>query len=327
MRRTTRRAWPAVGALVALAACAHAQVSDKALNVLRESILAQGTVNFSGLKTVVIFRDGEKVRGYQEQVYEKAPGKRRWAVIAPDDQKGRLCIRNGQVQWEYSPKHAKVVRRELPTAADLCAERLTGLDRLRTRTRIQYLGTESIAGRSAHVILVSTKQGVPVKKTWIDTEHYVPLKTHQFDCNGLMKSSAYYEAINYQPQYADGMFDFTPPADCKVQNAPAPSKRMALLDAEKVVGFRALIPGYLPPGYRLQTNQVAVTRQGGRVILLLPFSNGVDTFTIFQWPHGAPVLPSRGGRSLNWNLGHFSFILVGALPQGEMKQVRDSVQF
>ncbi|GAG11507.1 unnamed protein product, partial [marine sediment metagenome] len=185
--------------LVALATCAHAQVSDKALNVLRQSILAQGTVSFSGLKTVVIFQGGEKVRGYQEQVYEKAPGKRRWAVIAPEDQRGSLCIRNGQVQWEYSPKHARVVRRELPTPADLRAERLTGLDRLRTRTRIQYLGTETIANRPTHVILVSTRQGVPVKKTWIDTEHYVPLKTQQFDCKGLIKSSAYYEAINYQP--------------------------------------------------------------------------------------------------------------------------------
>ncbi len=327
MRGTARSASLALGILVALATCAHAQVSDKALNVLRQSILAQGTVSFSGLKTVVIFRGGEKVRGYQEQVYEKAPGKRRWAVIAPEDQRGRLCIRNGQVQWEYSPKHASVVRRELPTAEDLCAQRLTDLDRLRTRTRIQYLGTETIANRPAHIILVSTRQGVPVKKTWIDTEHYVPLKTQQFDCKGLIKSSAYYEAINYQPQYADGMFDFTPPAGCTVQNAPPPPRRMKLPAAEKVVGFRALIPRYLPPGYRLQTSQVAVTRQGGQVILWLPFSNGVDTFSIFQRPLGAPPPAGRAGRSLSWHVGDFSFTLVGGLPQDEMKQVRDSVKF
>ena len=291
MRRTTRRASLALGTLVALATCAHAQVSDKALDVLRQSILAQGTVSFSGLKTVVIFQVGEKVRGYQEQVYEKAPGKRRWAVIAPEDQRGRLCIRSGQVQWEYSPKHARVVRRELPTAEDLCAQRLTDLDRLRTRMRIQHLGTETIANRPAHIILVSTRQGVPVKKTWIDTEHYVPLKTQQFDCKGFIKSSAYYEAINYQPQYADGMFDFTPPAGCTVQNAPPPPRRMK------------------------------------QVILWLPFSNGVDTFSIFQRPLGAPPPAGRAGRSLSWHVGDFSFTLVGGLPQDEMKQVRDSVKF
>lgn len=324
------RTLPAALALVIAGAWnvrAQAQVSETALAVLKQSILASGTVNFSGLKSIVEFQNGVKVRGYQEQVYEKAPGKRRWAVIAPEDQKGQLCIRNGQVQWEYFPDQGRAVRRELPPLEELRAFRLSGLESLCKRMRIQYLGTESIAGRPAHVVFVAASQGMPVKKTWIDTSYHLPLKTQIFDCQGRIARSVYYTAINYQPQYVDGMFDFTPPGGCVVQNAPPPPKRVTLRVAEKSVGFRAAIPRYLPPGYQLQADRVPLPPQGKQVVLWLPFSNGVDTFSIFQRPVGAPAPPGTSGNSLEWRLGDFSFLLVGPLPPDEMKQIRDSVKF
>jgi len=309
--------------LVGVSACA--QVNEQALAILKKTIEVRGTVNFSGLKTIVLFENGVKVRGFEERVHEKSPGKQRVAVMAPKGETGRLSVTNAQVQWQYFPDKNKVVRRELPTLEQLRADRLADLDDLAKRMKIQYLGTETIAGRAAHVILVATQEEVPVKKKWIDTEHYLRLKTQRFDFKGRIKSSAYYTAINYQPQYADGMFSFDPRAGCEVCNAPLP-RRMHLRAAERVCGFRAAMPRYVPPGYRLQRKQVAVTPQEGQTVLWLPFSNGVDTFSIFQRPLGMPSPPSSRWGSLQWNRGKFSFVLVGPLPINEMKRVRDSVQ-
>jgi len=310
-----------------LSVCAEAQVNEQAFNILRKSITALGTVNFSGLRTLVFFENGVKVRGFQEQIYQKSPGKQRVAVVAPEGEKGRLCITNGQVQWQYFPKDSKAVRRELSTAAESRARRLAGLDRLRERMKIEYLGTETIAGRSAHVILVSAPLDVPIKKTWIDSQHYIPLKAQLFDSRGNVKSSAFYTAINFRPQYTAGIFDFEPPPGCNVRTASQLPRRMSQRAAEKAAGFRAALPGYLPPGYSLLKNQVAVLRQGGQVILWLPFSNGADTFSIFQRVLGSPGPPRTKGRSLTWNLRNHCFVLVGSISLDEMKRVRDSVSF
>jgi len=314
-------------ALMALSVHAEAQVNEEAFTVLRKKIMANGMVSFSGLRTVVLFENGVKVRGFQEQIYQKSPGKQRIAVVAPEGERGRLCVTNGQVQWQYFPKDSKAVRRELSTAAESRASRLAGLDRLRERMKIEYLGTETIAGRSAHVILVSAPLDIPIKKTWVDSQHYIPLKTQLFDSSGNVKSSAFYTAINFRPQYTAGMFDFELPPGCSVRTASQLPKRMSQRAAEKAAGFRAALPRYLPPGYSLLKDQVAVLEQGGKVILWVPFSNGADTFSIFQRLLGSPAPPPTKGRSLTWNLGNHSFVLVGSISVDQMKRVRDSLSF
>ncbi len=314
-------------ALMALSVYAEAQVNEQAFTILRKSIMALGAVNFSGLRTVVFFENGVKVEGFQEEVYQKGPSKQRVTVVAPQDKKGRLCVTSGQVQWQYFPEENRAVRRELSTPAETRSRRLAGLDDLRKRMKMEYLGTETIAGRLTHVVLVSTPEGIPIKKTWIDRQYYVPLKTQLFDSRGNVKSSAFYTAINFRPQYKAGMFDFEPPSECSVRTTYQLPKRMAQRDAEKAAGFRAALPRYLPPGYRFLKNQVAVLHQGGKVILWLPFSNGADTFSIFQGTHGAAAPPPTEGRSLTWKLGNHSFVLVGSICAAEMKRVRDSVRF
>jgi len=102
---------------------------------------------------------------------------------------------------------------------------------------------------------------------------------------------------------------------------------MTLREAEAAAGFRAARPTYLPPGYRFLDNQVAVMHQGRRVILWLPFSNAVDTFSLFQRRVGAPAPPSPSGRSLTWTLTGFRFVLVGNLSPEQLRQIRDSVSF
>ncbi len=313
-------------ASLAAAGLALAQVSPQALDVLRRNIVAEGAVNLSGIRSVVVFENGTKVQGYQQQVYEKAPGKLHMSVIAPEDLKGRLCVSNGLVQWQYLPGKCRATRHDLPPAAPARAQRLAGLEDLSQRMRIDYLGTETIAGRSAHVVCVLTRGGSPLKKSWIDAEHYVALKMQRFDTEGRVKLSMYYTAINFQPQFTAGMFDFTPPAGCSVRAASDLPERVPLAEAEGRAGFAAVLPGYRPAGYSFQDQNVAVIPLKGKKALWLIFSNGADTFSLFQRSRGVQLPPREYGRSMDWSAGAYSFAIVGQLSCNEMRKVRDSIR-
>lgn len=305
---------------------AVAQTNPQALDILKRTIMAEGSVNFSGVRSVVVFESGVKIHGYQQQVYEKAPGKLRMTVIAPEAQRGRLCVSDGRIFWEYLPGKYRVTRREVPPLEHARARRLADLERLTARMRVEYLGTETIAGRTTHVVKVIAGSGSPLKKIWADAAHYVPLKMQRFDPEGRVKLSMYYTSINFQPQYTAGMFDFKPPADCVVRAGGNLPERITLGEAEARAGFKAALPRYLPAGYNFQNNRVAVIPLKGQKVLWMTFSNGADTFSIFQRRHGVALAPRQSGRSMDWAAGKFSFTLVGQLGCEEMRKVRESVK-
>jgi len=324
MLRSVRAVPIAILALLAGGA-GVAEVSGQALEILQRSIMAEGSVNFSGMRTVVVFEDGTKVQGYQQTVYEKAPGKLRMVVVAPEDQRGRLVVSNGEVQWQYLPDKERAVRRRLPSLEETRARRLADLQKLARDMSIQYLGVEEIAGRQAHVVCVCSDGGAPLKKHWIDTEQLVTLKTHRFDTQGRVKLSMYYTAINFQPSYADGMFDFTPPEGCSVREASDLPERLPLEEAEARAEFDAVLPSYLPRGYGFQSDRVSVIPMRGKMVLWLTFSNGADTFSIFQRRRGLQLRPREQGRFMDWTAGQYAFTLVGQLSCAEMLKIRESI--
>ena len=312
------------GVATVVTSFALAQMDDP-LEILRQSILARGTVDFSGMRTVVIFEAGEKVRGVEQQVQCQAPHRTRITVIAPESEAGAMCLIVDQVQWEYDPDTHRVVHTQLPPPEHIVRQRLRDLERIGDTMRLQYCGTETIAGRTAHVIKVYTQQGVPVKKSWVDAENWVALKTQRFDPQARVKSSAYFTRINYAPSFPPGTFDFEPPAGATVIDAARAPERMPLAQAEQRAGFRAVLPEYLPPGYRFQSDRVAVIQVGGQASLWLPFSNGADVFSLFQRPGAGPTDALRRGRSITWQAGDYRFTLLGPLTAGEMQRVKASI--
>ena len=218
-----------------------------------------------------------------------------------------------------------MVRRELSSLEDIRKRRLADLERLTRHLTVRYLGVETIAGRPAHLVCVYTTSGAPVKKQWVDTEHYVTLKTQRFDTQGRVKLSMYYTAINYNPSYTPGMFDFTPPEGCTVREASDLPERIPLHEAEARAGFQAVLPTYLPEGYRFQSGSVAVIPMRGKKVLWLAFSNGADTFSIFQRQRGVQLQPRQQGRFMEWSAGPYAFTLVGQLSCHEMQKVRNSI--
>ncbi|MBD3291664.1 MAG: outer membrane lipoprotein-sorting protein [Armatimonadia bacterium] len=310
--------------VAAVAVTVHAD--PQPLEILRQSILSRTTVDFSGIRTVVVFRDGEKVHGVQQRIDCDAPDRLRILVMGPENQAGKLCLTSGKQHWEYNPATDRVIHAELPSTEQLVQTRLAELARIADDMKMHYVGEEAIAGRQAHVVKVYSQGGVPVKKTWVDTQQYVELKTQRFDSHGQIKSSAYYTRIDFSPTFTDDIFDFEAPQGAKIVEAQRPSERMSLQQAEKKAGFSAVLPNYLPPGYRFCSDRTAVIEVKGKATIWLSFSNGADSFSLFERPAEGTLEPVEHERSITWQHGNYRFTLMGALAHDELLRVKNSIR-
>jgi len=75
----------------------------------------------------------------------------------------------------------------------------------------------------------------------------------------------------------------------------------------------------------LERDSVAVTRHQGHFMLWLPFSNGLDTFSMFQGPRRLQPPPKVAGASQWWLADKYCFALVGPLPPEEIQKIRASM--
>lgn len=296
------------------------------LEILRQSILARSSVDFSGIRTVVIFEDGEKVHGVQQKIDCQAPDSLRIVVIEPRSEQGKLCLTTGREQWDYNPASGRAVHTKLPPPEQVVQTRLAELEQLVDRMNMQYVGVDSIAGRPAHVVKVYTIRGLPVKKSWVDRQYYVELKTQRFDSHGRVKSSAYYTRIDYSPSFAPDLFEFQPPADATVIEAGRSTRRMPLEQAEKQAGFEAVLPTHLPSGYHFHRDRTGLIEVNGQPTIWLSFSNGADTFSLFQRRASGEMEPIRHDRSVTWHDGNYRFTLMGSLASDEAARVKASIQ-
>ena len=300
-------------------------VCDQALDILKKSIKADGDVRYSGTVEIRIYQNGKPLPTRVQRITRESRNRERIEVLAPDNEEGRLIVGDGSVEWLYRPRQRLVQRRQVFALRDIQKHKLEALDLVRHTLHATYLNTASVAGRRCHVVAVKPPNGQRTrKKIWIDAEHYVELKWERYDQEGVVERTWTMTSINFRPNIQADTFRFEPPPGCKTQDIPA-VPRMSLREAEKSIGFKAIIPGYLPPGFALDKNRVRVVRRQRHSALWMEFINGVDSFSIFQSEHIGPhaQVPER---AMYWEAQGFSFILVGPISQREKENIRDSTR-
>ncbi len=297
---------------------------DWAWKVVQRSVQAEGTVAYEGMRDIVIFRDGKKVAGYQQKV-QQAPGNReRITVLYPPQQQGRVEVCDGHQRWEYYPTTQRLIISRVPPVPALHQRQLAALRATQQHLQAEYQGEEKVAGRTAYKIWITGSDGRPLRRLWIDKHTFVKLKIHRFDPRGQLIYSAYFTKIDYHPNFSADLFTFRPPPKARTQHVPPPLNRVRLEIAEKQAGFRAIVPGYVPSGYRLERDAVAVSRHDGHFMLWLPFSNGLDTFSLFQAPRRLrPPQPCQAGHV--WTQGKYCFALIGPLSEEEIVKIKASM--
>jgi len=286
-------------------------------NTLVERLVeAGGHTEFSGVQETIIYKP--QYQTSRQKVFQKA-GRRRVLYTSPKALRGKVVGSDG-------------ARALLPGGVmDLPDIGLGGdIERLLK----QGLGTERVAGRTAFVVEVrpQSRAGGSLR-IWIDAHKWVPLRWENRDASGALVSKTAYTSIQFNTPIPDSQVI---PRSFGSRSAPISPLPLAIEDAERMVGFRVRVPGYLPRGYRRQAVTVSTFGQGGRCAhrVTLSYSNGLGLVTLAQAPARAIGKAPRSGRlvwsapGLVWVQGGIHFVLCAtpSLTREEMKRIAGSVR-
>jgi len=300
-------------------------LASKAMDILKDSIRADGRVIYSATVGIRVRGVGGKFTTHRQKLLQGGQNRRRVEVLSPRQAAGRLIVSDGRSEWEYRPRAKLVQRRELRPLEEVQRVRLSALQLVEDTLHATCLGTGTAAGRKCDIIAVKPPDGRVVrKKIWIDKGKLVELRWQRFTPHGELAAEWGVQTIDFSPHLNPKAFTFKPPRGTKVVKIPC-AKSMSLASAEKKIGFRAIVPSYLPPGFAFHEDRVAITRRNGKTALWMRFLNGVDSFSIFQSKAlGKP--PASSAQFMYWETQGFSCLLTGRIQESQKQKVKESTQ-
>ncbi len=299
--------------------------ADMALDLLKDAIRADGRVAYSATVEICTYRNGVQGPSNVQKIIHGTGNRSRVEVLAPARDAGRLIVNNGRVEWEHRPRANTVQERKMCPLAELQQVKLEQLELVKRTLHALFEGIDAVAGRKCNIIALRPPDGkVTRKRVWIDADTDVELKWERYDLSGKRTASWTVTKIDYNADIPAKTFSFRPPRGSKLWRMPA-AVGMPLAVAEKKVGFRALVPKYLPRGYAFNRKHVGVSKQrGGKTALWMRFVNGVDSFSVFQ-SQKLSKQPAAAQRAMYWEADGFSFLLVGRLPKAQKAKVKRSI--
>ena len=295
--------------------------------ITHDAIMTKGNVNYSAERVVELYQGGRRTRAVRQRVYRKRGDKQHIETLEPPSEAGQLVVSNGQWLWEYSPQKREVIQRQLQPSSMLTSNRQRAAQLIREVLVLQYIGRATVASRPAHELAIRDESRRLLRKCWIDTGTHVELKLEKYGGNGALYMRIEITSIDYGPSFVAGMFSFATPAGVVLRRAPPPAKRMALATAEQLAGFRAIVPAYLPSSYIFESNSVAVTTYKKMRTLWLTFTNGLDSFSLFEtrWQHTDKSAQQQKSAT-QWYDDGICFTLVGDLTAGEIEKLMRSLR-
>jgi len=272
----------------------------------------------------VVYEGGKEVRRYTQEV-TGARGCRRYLTVSPDSEKGTLTVRGRETEWTYYPQQGRVIVGSCEAASECVAEQRKSLRRSREEgARVVLEGEQTVAGRPCYTLGVYDGRGAVRARYAIDKETYFRLRKDDYDEQPQIVSSLVYQSIEYNVPAPDSIFIFEPPGDAQVVREPEKTECRSLAEAERLAGFRAFLPAYMPPGYRLREDGSCVTEVGGCKVLWLEYWDGINVISLFELPVNACGNMEKYRDGMVWTNRTHCFVLLGVLRPRELEKVRES---
>jgi negative regulator of sigma E activity len=274
-------------------------------------------------------REGEP-RTLRQIIHHQSGGREQVKLLDPN---GGLVVRkvsDGHDQWEHFITRGWLIRRPLPDPQQRRERDLASLEILARNFSVLLEGTEVVAGRQAYRIGIARREGgaAPSRRLWIDQNSYIELKSARYTDDGQVTTVMALDRVNLAPNLRPEIFRFKPPPNLEPRVAPAPAFSGDLEEAQRRVGFPALLPPWTPPGFELLTGSVSVHHHKGTPMLALRYTDGLDSFSIFQRkaipepkPPGRPA-SKQHGTVRTWEKDGYHFTVVGRIEPQHVELIR-----
>lgn len=279
-------------------------------------------VHFLGPRGVFVVR---------QRVYHAPGGRERFEVLSPPSMAGRLHISDGKRQWRYDPQQREATETPIPPhLRHRCGAQAPHKSPRCPRewdepAHWRQRGTARVAGRMCYGLDFLWPGGKPTLTLWVDGQYFAVLGLERRARDGRVIEAWKFQSVEFVRELDPNLFTFTPPPGTRVIRHRAPAEPIALADVEQRLRMKPVIPSWLPPGYRLVEERVAVIRRRECEVLWLPFSNGTETFSLFQSFRLPPY--KRGPRgAVRWDFGPYTLVVVGKLTPQELEAMRKSLR-
>ncbi len=298
------------------------------LEIMRNVVRVRGNVAFKAERKIHIINNGEIVRTLRQKIYRGTGHKERIETYAAGPSKSHVVVCDGRRTWEYWPSRGLVVHHPTAPTCPNDDDVQHYINLLDQGMSLAYDGQDTVARRPVHMVVIRNKSNDLVRKSWVDTSKYVELKTEKYHGSSHPYMRTVITHINYLSGVDDGVFHFEVPQHAKMKQVPTPPRRVSLQAAEKAAGFQAIIPDRLPDGYVFERDSVAVTRYMNRKTLWLTFTNGLETFSLFETPGDRQTFSQRKGnrRTHQWHSNGLCFTLIGHLSHTQVQKIMKSTQ-
>ncbi|MCC7490839.1 MAG: DUF2092 domain-containing protein [Fimbriimonadaceae bacterium] len=277
--------------------------------------------------------------GRDYSAISRGPGPYVGAITADDGQRCVIYLPNERRAYLYPSR-----------AAEARSRRRQEMELLRDKYDRRLLGQEQIAKRACHRIRMTPKvAGLPEVEVWIDTQQYVALR-QIVTSRGKVARQSYFYHITYNPELSDEQFRVALPAGTSSITVPTgegaqraePVRYQSLRDLWTKANLRAMLPRYLPTGFKADGYHLQVPFPGGlfRRRLMIKYVSGANVLMLNM---GAGLL-GRGSDAgseppteptavkpgvLFWTKHDIRLLLIGPrdLASDELKKVADSVDW
>lgn len=274
-------------------------------------------------------------------------------------QQGLITVNNGQKKWQLQPDQKQAyIFPAFPDAYRFIFELGKEVDEVKNALKFTEMGEEMVSGRTASVLEVSPKGGVPYR-LWIDKETKLPLQ----------KQSGMQNALQLRVTYTDVDFSDVIPEQFITYGLPEGFEETSINpeqivtnigEAQEIAGFTLKVPENIPQGYSSDSIAVEtdtktvklnfVTQDKTKRIVVLqnksakefkPASTAVlgkidNSTSEIQSPvqEGSGILGGGGPyagvtdiRSIRWQQNGFEYAVVGNVPLIDMVQFVKSLNF
>jgi negative regulator of sigma E activity len=346
----TRLAWLLGAALVAAGAGGawfwwRGSEGVDAMKLVGRALLAQKRVDHVARQSTTVYTGAEPVTT-QVEVAVRCSKKQGSAAASakplPDSGtlmrmvfltpplKGVTVLDDGRRVVRLDPQSATVAVAATPLAPEHEARRRNLLEE---NYRALHTGDETVAGRPAHRVELRPRHpGNPWKRLWIDQETALLLASEDYDGAGRRTRSSRVQSVEFRAEPEGAVR----PSAALIDNAQfaraAETDVKPAADISKAVGFKVLRPGYLPPGYELESAHVYSCQCGCRVpAARLQYVDGLNAISVLQCGErcrhegavGTRGLPQ--GSAFRVLAGENTVVVVGEIERGELEKMARSL--
>lgn len=275
-------------------------------------------------------------RAVSVQVLHQPHDRSRIYYLDPEILHGRLLVSDGTQQWQYDPRSRELLHRYLSPGA-LDSDDLLSYTLLRTNYLLSVEPQpKTWVERKSWLVTIKRPGGRTLaRRFWVDAGSGLILKREIYREDGKLVVTVAFSDITFHPKLSGLSFDMGALARTRgvklAETRSATETPLALTSVSSQLSGKAYAPPLLA-GYRLVG--ATTTQVGGKSLLHLRYSDGLNLVSLFEQHRTLPQRPTRapagmrtiqiGGvrghvshhsslTTLNWDTAALNVTLMGEL--------------